>query len=176
MGSTPLPQRKRPLMFTTTLSYAKLVAIPIGLSAIAILLTGCASDVPAGETAATASATATKQATIRAAEVDSSVNAACGQASALLSIQVNAQVDSHKGSIDADAYSAQLRAVQFQFQQIPQVSDPLHSFSGIQAYFSGLGSTVYNPDDDAWGKLQQKVVDSCRSANSPISISQSNGG
>lgn len=138
-----------------------------------LLLSGCAASNASAE-ARTSTPAATTAA--QPVEIDTTMSAACGQVSALLTLQVNAQSNHENGSTDEATYKTQLQSVQFGIEQTPTVDDKTNAFENARAYMASVGEGKFDPDAAKWGQVQQGLVDACRSANAPVSISQANGG
>lgn len=148
-----------------------------GLLVSAAILTGCAATNNAA--APTASVTPTPTAAAAADDSlapDTSMSAACGQLSALSTVQENAQADQADGTISADEYRALLNAVSFGIQQIPPIWEPSNSIGSAKAYLASLEDGAFDPTDPQWGALAEKLAQDCRAAGSPIGVSLTHGG
>ncbi|OII14437.1 hypothetical protein BIU96_10935 [Curtobacterium sp. MCBA15_008] len=104
------------------------------------------------------------------------MSAACGQLSALLTVQENARADKAAGVIGDEAYRAQLDAVQFGVEQIPTIPEPQNSFGNAGAYLSSLGDTAFDPGATEWGELVDRLGAECQASESPVGISRTQGG
>lgn len=142
------------------------------LTALAVV--GCSSaNRPAASNTRTPSQTTTEDDPL---EVDTSMPAACGQLSALLTVQANAADDKAEGTISDDAYRALVSAVSFGIQQIPPITEPSSSIGSAKAYLASLDDAVFDPTASRWAELEEKLSQDCRAAGSPIGVSLTHGG
>jgi hypothetical protein len=143
-----------------------------GAALAALCLGGCA----AGDGAAASHTPTPTNEAADPVEIDTSMSAACGQLSALLTVQENAREDKAAGRISDDAYRAQMNAVRFGVEQIPTIPEPRNSFGNAGAYLSSQGDSTFDPSATEWGEFVDKLGAECQAAGSPVGISRSHGG